>query len=226
MTQGKTEEFREYYRTKVIPSYYNGFGHVIFNAGLLLSSSIYSLYLIESLSFVWIVSLAFLMLIIGNLVVFLVHKYPLHKRLAFIPYAYKAHTIWHHAFFTHQKETFQNSRDLHVVFFPPVVVASFCLFLILPLHFILPQIMDPNKAYFIIFMTSLYFILYEIVHFASHLPEGHWALKLPHFAKMRKHHLHHHNPALMSKYNFNIVFPLFDKIFGADYREEVEVKQR
>lgn len=73
-------------------------------------------------------------------------------------------------------------------------------------------------------MSSSYFILYEIVHYASHLPLGHWALSFRHFRRMRQHHLDHHNPRLMEKYNFNIVFPLFDYVFGTK-KERLTIKK-
>ncbi len=37
---------------------------------------------------------------------------------------------------------------------------------------------------------------------------------------LRQHHSVHHNPALMSRWNFNITFPICDRIFGTIHPEK------
>ena len=38
-------------------------------------------------------------------------------------------------------------------------------------------------------------------------------------AKLRKHHTHHHDLALMGKWNFNITFPICDAVMGTSYKD-------
>src|SRR6266851_1915254 len=46
-----------------------------------------------------------------------------------------------------------------------------------------------------------YFLLYEWFHLAAHLGFG-------------RHHAAHHDPRAMTAHNFNITFPICDKLFG------------
>ena len=37
--------------------------------------------------------------------------------------------------------------------------------------------------------------------------------------RLRQHHIAHHNRKLMTRYNFNITYPICDRLFGTLYRE-------
>ena len=45
-------------------------------------------------------------------------------------------------------------------------------------------------------------------------------MKIPGFKRVRELHLQHHVPELMSKYNFNITYPIGDWLFGTHYRHK------
>ncbi|MBK9329604.1 MAG: hypothetical protein IPM95_09910 [Sphingobacteriales bacterium] len=67
---------------------------------------------------------------------------------------------------------------------------------------------------FVLTVFSCY-LNYEWLHFAYHLPEGHFVAKLPSISTLRELHHTHHDVPLMTKYNLNITYPLFDFLFGA-----------
>ena len=77
-----------------------------------------------------------------------------------------------------------------------------------------------NAALLFIATVFSYYLNYEWLHFAYHLPETHFVAKLPFISTLRKLHHTHHDTQLMTKYNFNITYPIFDVIFGTYYKEK------
>ncbi len=205
--------FRERIRKERIPKYYNGPLHVLFNATLLIGSIIFHSYKVHQptlLHFIPFIVIIFL----GNIAVFFIHKYPLHGRFKWNSYAYANHTKTHHVFYTSENVTWKNSRDWFTMFFPPEIVLAFIIVYHPLFYFLLKPIFGSNAAHIFLIASSSYFILYEIVHFTSHLPSSNALLKIPFLRNMRRHHQIHHEPKLMSLYNFCIVYPLFDHLFG------------
>jgi sterol desaturase/sphingolipid hydroxylase (fatty acid hydroxylase superfamily) len=58
-----------------------------------------------------------------------------------------------------------------------------------------------------------YFLLYEWLHLAFHL-ESSRLVRLPFVRFLAEHHSRHHDTAAMSKWNFNITFPVTDLLLG------------
>jgi len=204
--------FREKFRAEEIPKNYSGVFHLIFNFTFLVLSILFAWSQVFQLK-AWELMAIPVTLIIGNLVVFILHKYPLHRKIPGFGFSYKIHAKWHHGFFNHENLVFESTRDFYIMFFPTWIVLGF-VFLVLPLiFFILSPIFSSNYVFLTVGMGSFYFLSYEVVHFISHLPEDHPLIKIPFFRFMRDYHGIHHNPKLMRDYNFNIVFPFFDIIF-------------
>ena len=208
------QSFRQFYRQNIIPRYYQGIAHLLFSVICLSAAVIYLLQ--GSLSMPWY---AWLMVpftfVLGSLVVWWLHKYPLHRPLPGLQFAYKIHTLYHHRFFTDEAVTWDNTRDFHIVFFPPFAVVGFCL-LGLPLLYTGFAVLFGESAASIGAATAAaYFLLYETVHFCSHLPATHPLIKhISYLRTMRAHHLIHHQPQLMHKANFNVVCPIWDHWLG------------
>ena len=59
--------------------------------------------------------------------------------------------------------------------------------------------------------------LYEWLHFGYHVPADSPIGRLPLVAALRRHHQTHHDPALMASWNFNITFPIGDRLFGTSH---------
>ena len=204
--------FREKFRSEEIPQSYSGIFHLIFNFTFLMLSIMFSFSQVFEVK-AWELLVIPLVIVLGNLVVFVLHKYPLHRKIPFFGFTYKIHTKWHHSFFTHENLVFGSTRDFFIIFFPTWVVLGF-VFLALPgLYFLLSPIFSGNFVFLTMGMAGVYFLSYEVVHFISHLPKDHFLIKIGFFRYMRDYHGIHHNPTLMRDYNFNIVFPFFDIIF-------------
>ncbi len=150
----------------------------------------------------------------GSLFVYWFHRHILHRRVPGFDFAYRKHTLQHHRFFTHEYLTRDEPDDLHAMLFPwwsgiPLVALSYG-----TARALLPAV-GANVAYLTMSVMVGYFGLYEFVHTVNHLPDGHPLTRVPVLAFLREHHRLHHDPSLMGKYNFNVVFPLFDWVFGA-----------
>jgi hypothetical protein len=208
----KVERFRAKFREEK-PKWFSATLHYLFNGVTLISLSIYLFFQITDLRAIELIVIPVMMLL-GNLSVYLIHRYPLHKKYKYIKKeTYQQHTLWHHRFYTNANYQVEKKADIHALFFPPKVIIFFTFLFIPGMFFLLELFLTNNLVFLTLSMSSIYFILYEIVHFTSHLPEKHWLLKIGHLKAMRQHHLIHHNPRFMNQCNFNIVFPLSDYIF-------------
>ena len=211
----EVEKFRIEFREKKIPKWYIPEMHLGTNILVIISVFYYSF---SNLAHVTAFELLMIpaMLIGGNFFVWAFHKYPLHRPFKIMPLAYKIHTLSHHYFYTDEAIIYRDKRDFIILFFP--------------VHFVLPVngivfpliayfartygVLSANASYLLVFMAALYLVLYEVFHFVSHLPQESKVLRVPFFMSAWKHHRIHHTIKYMGKYNFNIVFPLFDKVFG------------
>jgi len=218
MGTNHTYQFREQFRQK-IPKLYSGFFHLFFNFTVLLVSLVVPLTYIGELKTVELFIIP-LVLFLGNVAVYVIHKYPLHRHSRLFKFAYTIHSKYHHVFFTDKVLVFDSSKDFYILFFPTWVVAGFVLSYFPALYFIGPYFLSINSICLAMSMGSLYFLLYEILHFCSHLPETHPVLRIPGVRYMWEHHKAHHNPKLMASCNFNIVYPLMDILMGTKHREK------
>jgi sterol desaturase/sphingolipid hydroxylase (fatty acid hydroxylase superfamily) len=64
----------------------------------------------------------------------------------------------------------------------------------------------------------LYVVSYEWLHLAYHLPADSFIGRRWLIARLRRHHALHHDPRLMQKWNFNVTFPIWDRVRGTVYR--------
>ena len=157
------------------------------------------------------------MLVFGSAFVWSLHRFVLHRRLPGLRFAYQLHTRRHHRFFTHDRSEPEQPCDLHTVLFPPAFGPSAAVVAGL-IGWGIAQAGAHNAGCLFAAMSALYFGLYELVHFASHLPAGHPVLRMPGLSALREHHRMHHVPVLMTQRNFNVVLPLFDWLLGTRYR--------
>ena len=217
----EVESFREKFRRDKVPSWYIPELHLGTNVVVMISVFSYCIININSPSLVELLMIP-LMLILGNFFVWAFHKYPLHRPFKIMPMAYKIHTLAHHHFYTDEAIIYRDKRDFIILFFP--------------VHFVLPVngilfpalgyfankygILSSNASYLMVFMAAMYLLLYEVFHFVSHIPKESKVLKIGIFKNAWEHHRLHHTHKYMGKYNFNIVLPIFDHIFGTYKREQ------
>jgi sterol desaturase/sphingolipid hydroxylase (fatty acid hydroxylase superfamily) len=132
---------------------------------------------------------------------------------------FRRHTLEHHHFFTHQAMSFESTRDFKMVLFPPVLLLFFLGGIATPLGGLAFLLLTPNCGWLFVATAMSYFLCYEWLHFSYHLPDEHWLSRTRALARLRKHHTHHHDLALMGKWNFNITFPICDAVMGTRYKD-------
>lgn len=212
-----TSSYRDWVKAKKRPFLYHPLSHLFGNLAMLAGAILVNFYFVQSWSWgmlgVWAA-----VFLIGNVVVWTVHKYPLHRRFKYWSYPFDAHTIQHHRYFTHDSLTYDSIQDYLAIFFPTEVIAAFT-FLAQPIfYFGLRSVLGPDLAHAFAASCAAYFLLYEFFHWASHQPETHVLMKIGWIRYMREHHRLHHNTKLMSKFNFCIVYPMMDIIMGTKYQ--------
>ena len=210
--------FREEYRDREIPSRYQGGLHLVFTFGVGTAVLVLCFAQLEQVRPLEWLTLP-LALAYANLVEYFGHRYPMHRPFRGLGLVYKRHAGQHHRFFNHQAMTIDNLRDLRAVLFPPVLVIFFFGLFALPVWFVLARLLSANVAWLFVGAGLAYFLNYELLHLAYHLPEEHWLARRWLVRRLRWLHRIHHDPRRMAQCNFNITYPLGDWLFGTLRRE-------
>lgn len=204
--------YREVYRAEEIPPRYRGWMHLMFTLAFSLggiawcASRIHAPTPLEWLA----IPLTF---VYANLAEYWGHRIPMHHHIRGLGLVYRRHTKQHHRFFTHEAMEYDSTRDLKAVLFPPLLVTFFFTAFALPAWLVIAWLATANAAYFFVATALAYFLNYELLHLAYHLPPAHWAARLPGVATLRRLHHTHHDQQLMASRNFNITYPIGDVIF-------------
>jgi hypothetical protein len=207
------ERFREQYRASEIPPGYDGRGHLLFTFGggtLALIGCLWMLGDVKPLEWLAIP----LALLYANLAEYLGHRWPMHRPFRGLGLVYKRHAGQHHRFFNHDSMPLGSRRDLKAVLFPPHLVIFFFGFFATPVWFALAWLVSANVAWLFLASGVFYYVHYEFLHLAYHLPPGHRIAELALVKKLQWLHRGHHDPSLMTQRNFNITWPLCDWLFG------------
>jgi hypothetical protein len=208
-----TGRFRAEYREREIPRHYRGGAHLLFTfcgGSLALVACLAQLEAVTTWE--WLtVPLAFLY---ANVVEYFGHRYPMHRRFRGLGLVFKRHSGQHHRFFTDQAMAYESRRDLRAVLFPPLLVIFFFGGFGLPVWLLLNWLLSANVAWLFIATGLAYFLNYEILHTAYHVPDGHWLGRVPGVRRLKWLHQAHHDTRRMAHINFNISYPLCDWLFG------------
>jgi hypothetical protein len=145
----------------------------------------------------------------ANLVEWLAHRGPMHNRRRLLGLVFERHTLMHHHFFTHDSMQLESTRDFKMVLFPPVLLIFFFGLFALPIGLLLKLLAGVNVAALFVITAMSYYLLYEWLHLGYHLGLG---------GGLRRHHQSHHDPRNMNRTNFNITFPICDRLFGTHER--------
>ncbi len=219
MTEEDTIQFRNEYRKNEIGKNYSGRLHFWFTTCWCLALIVICAYLVQQP--IWaellIVPVDFLYI---NFVEYIGHKGPMHHRKKSLDKVFIRHTLQHHRFFTKGLISFDTSKDVKAVLFPPVLLIFFFFAFTLPVALLFWWLWSMNAALLFMVTVFSYYLNYEWLHFAYHLPDTHLVARLPFIRILRKLHHTHHDTSLMTKYNFNITYPIFDIIFGTYYYEK------
>lgn len=209
--------YRADQRARASGSLYSGWVHFTFTSVASLGVIALALTRVRGVRPIeWLVlPLAFLL---ANGAEYFGHRGPMHRARRGLGLIYKRHAGQHHRFFTHDAMEYESSADFKAVLFPPVLLLFFLGAIATPIAVVLFLAATANVGWLFVAVSMGYFLTYEWLHFCYHLPErtwlgGHWLLR-----RLRQHHMMHHDPALMSRFNFNITFPIFDRVMGTTYR--------
>ncbi len=211
--------WRERYRASEIPPGYRGPSHLAFTSLMCLGIVALGLANLEAVRLVeWLtVPLTFLY---ANLVEYIGHRGPMHHRTKGLGLLFQRHTLVHHRFFTRDAMAFESTRDYKAVLFPPVLLIFFVGAFALPAGLLIARFLGANTAWLFVITAVGYFLNYEWLHFAYHTPDGSPWSRFPGIRRLRRLHAYHHDPSLMQRYNFNITYPIADRLFGSYFRPE------
>lgn len=209
--------YRDDYRATLIPRGYRGGAHALFTFGAgsaVLLACLAQLQAVRPLEWLAVP----LSLLYANLAEYLGHRFPMHRPFRGLGLVYRRHAGQHHRFFTHQAMPVDSTRDFRALLFPPVLVVFFFGGFGVPVWFALEWLLSANVAWLFIASGLAYFLNYELLHTAYHLPPSHWLARAPGITRLRGLHQAHHDPRLMARYNFNITYPVGDWLFGTRHR--------
>jgi len=148
-----------------------------------------------------------------NLFEYIGHRFPMHHRYNLLKAVFKRHTLQHHHFFTDAHMNCDSFNDFKIILFPPVLLIFFSLFFVAPIFALVYHFFSLNAALLYVATTLAYYLNYEWLHLAYHLPETHFVYNIPGLRSLRRLHHNHHNMKEMDKHNFNISYPIFDFVF-------------
>ncbi len=213
------QQVREAYRTEEMPRLYEGHLHFLFTSLFGLGGIALCVWLMRDVTWPELLTIPVTFLY-ANLAEYLGHRGPMHRRKKYAPIVFDGHTGIHHRFFTEDDFAYEGHRDWHALLLPPYMIVFFFGLFTVPIGVLLYFVVSPNVAYLFVATGLGYFVGYEWLHFCYHAPEDSVLLRLPFMRSLRKHHMTHHNPRLMTRYNFNITFPIFDWLLRTTYHGE------
>jgi hypothetical protein len=150
------------------------------------------------------------------------HKDILHRRMPLLGVIYERHELSHHVIYTDRDMAMQSPREMWLVLMPPYAILLIFFGLVLPLSLGITRLLGQNVAMLFVATDMAFFLSYEWLHLAYHLPKDHPIGRLPLLARLRAHHQRHHDPRLMKRWNFNVTVPLFDWLHRTIWSPERE----
>ncbi|MFO0555006.1 MAG: sterol desaturase family protein [Polyangiaceae bacterium] len=168
----------------------------------------------------WIELIVFpLTLVFGFAFEWRVHKSVLHQRKPGLGILYVRHELHHHVAYRHYDMAMRSPRELYLILMPPyAIVLVACVDA--PLAILLYLAWSVNAAMLYLVGSMLFFLAYELLHAAYHVPETHFIGRLSLVRTLRELHRTHHDPSLMKRWNFNVTVPLFDWLHGTLWSPE------
>lgn len=213
----RVTEFRVGYRREHIPSRYRGGLHLAFTFGVGGAALVACLWQLDEVRPPEWLAVP-LTAAYANLAEYWGHRGPMHHRTRGLGLVYERHTRQHHRFFTDEAMPIDTLRDLRAVLFPPVLMTFFLAAFALPVALLLAAFTTPNVGWLFVATSLAYFLNYEFLHLAYHLPPRYAVARWPLVGRLKRLHQAHHDPRLMTSRNFNISYPLGDWLFGTLHR--------
>ncbi|MFQ5606015.1 MAG: sterol desaturase family protein [bacterium] len=219
MISKKVEDFRKKFRQEHLSPRYSGPLHLSLLIIMSLLIIVCALAMLDNVS-AWELLTIPATFLYANLVEYIGHKGPMHKKTRLLAMIYQRHTVEHHQFFTEQATTCESTHDYKAILFSPLMLIFFFGLFAVPVGLLLYFLVSPNVAFLFVASAMAYYLNYDLLHLCYHLSEDSWVGRLPFMGVLRNHHTVHHNQKLMNKYNFNITYPIFDHLFGTVFEEK------
>lgn len=212
-----TAKFRAEYRAKYIGRWYSGWLHFAFTTAGSLAVVLFAATRVRQPSWkeLLVLPAGFLL---ANAAEYFGHQGPMHRLQRYLGLIFRRHSVEHHHFFTDDEMSYESSRDFKMVLFPPVMLLFFLGGIATPIAVLFFLLVSPNAGWLFVAVGVGYYLTYEWLHFAYHLPEDTFVGRLEPVRVLRQHHRIHHDLALMTRCNFNITFPICDLLFGTIHR--------
>ena len=109
--------------------------------------------------------------------------------------------------------TIDSVRDFRIVFVPPYALVAF-ICLSIPPALVLNLAGLPDAGWLVLITNVALYLNYELFHFCCHVKDDSLVRHIPLVNSIRRHHIAHHNPAIMMERNFNLTYPVADWFFG------------
>jgi hypothetical protein len=204
----------------VIPPRYSPVVHFLFPAVLGLAAMVGALVRLHSARPVELLTLP-ITLILAFGFEWRVHQVVLHRRMPLVGTLYERHELQHHVVYVYDDLQMRSAREAWLIMMPPYAVVLVFL-LDLPLALAAGALLGANVGCLFLATSMLFFLSYEWLHLAYHLPEESAIGRARIIARLREHHRRHHDPRLMKRWNFNVTLPLFDWVHRTVWSPERE----
>jgi hypothetical protein len=207
----RQQAFRANFRAQIARAY-DGWLHVALIAAIGGAAIFYAVRQVHAPAwYEWLViPVAFC---IANTFEWWIHRFVMHRPVPGLMGIYKRHTLAHHQFFTEHEPTFDDSRDFRIVFFPPYALVAFIAGSA-PAAALLIALGLPNAGWLLLATNVALYLNYELFHYCCHVKDDRIVRHIPLVNSIRRHHIAHHNTAIMMERNFNLTYPIADWFFG------------
>ena len=154
--------------------------------------------------------------VIANFIEWMVHRNPMHRPLR-PRIMYRNHAQLHHLAFTDGRMVIGKTDELGLIMMPWYTMLG--LFAVAsPVMVIAGVLRGPGLAGVFLLGAVAYFLCYETLHALYHLPDATLDRagigRVRAFRRLQAHHRHHHILGRMAAVNFNVTFPLWDRLLG------------
>lgn len=211
MMSKRQAAFRSDYREHVSP-WYNGWAHVALIYAIGAAVLWYAVGRIHGPGWLeWLVVPAVFLLC--NVFEWWIHRFVMHRPVKGFMGIYRRHTLAHHQFFTDQEPWLDGQRDFRITFFPPYALITF-LAMSAAGAGLLDLVWSSNAAWLLVCTTTGMYLNYELFHYCCHVRDDRLVRRIPLVNTIRRHHVAHHNQAIMMERNMNLTYPIADWLFG------------
>jgi hypothetical protein len=211
MMGNRQAAFRDDYRERISP-WYHGWTHVALIYALGGATIWYAGSHVQRPGWVeWLVVPATFFLC--NVFEWWIHRFIMHRPVKGFMGIYKRHTLAHHQFFTDREPCIDDTRDFRITFFPPYALVTFIAMSAAGAA-VLDAVWSANAAWLLMCTTSGVYLNYELFHWCCHVRDDRIVRRVPFVSTIRRHHIAHHNQAIMMERNMNLTYPIADWLFG------------